>query len=263
YLNFAPKFKGRYLSSNVNITVADEHGNVVNVPVGGIGRQITSLGVLYDFTDNDVNTTVQKVEDMVKERWFAEAIEEEPDFHMPVQRDNWPLVFNAVRAVHPYTPILILGGHTHIRDCGNVDHIINQYNMVTLLHSVQLDGRSMSLESGRYMETVGWMSAKLDNHVHTKNSKQKPKDIKFSRRYLDPNRVTYEYHTRKEKTAFDTKPGQSITAGLKALAAAFNLDFLFGTAPHDYTVNRCATHTIPLCLAYTGKGTLTLPRIHY
>jgi len=28
-----------------------------------------------------------------------------------------PLVFNAIRAVHPTTPILILGGHTHIRDC--------------------------------------------------------------------------------------------------------------------------------------------------
>ncbi|KAJ7863605.1 hypothetical protein B0H14DRAFT_2348878 [Mycena olivaceomarginata] len=41
----------------------------------------------------------------------------------------------------PLTPILILGGHTHIRDC------------------LQLDGRSMSLESDRYIETIGWMSA--------------------------------------------------------------------------------------------------------
>ena len=77
------------------------------------GRKVTSVGVLYDFTGNDKNTTVQKVEDMVKEQWFHEAIEEEPDFfllvgsvsvssgadsqltdwtlnyrHMPVQRDN-------------------------------------------------------------------------------------------------------------------------------------------------------------------------------
>ncbi|KNZ74029.1 hypothetical protein J132_08339 [Termitomyces sp. J132] len=228
--NFAPKLKGRYLSSNVNITLLDEHGNNVSIPVGERfakfktrkGRQITSVGVLYDFTDNAANTTVQKVEDMVKEQWFAEAIEEEPDLfllvgHMPVQRDDWPLVFNAVRAVHPYTPILIFGGHTHIRDC------------------VQLDGRSMSLESGRYMETV---AAKLDNHSKNKNSKSKPKDIKFSRRYLDPNRVTYEYHTRKDKTEFDTESGMSITTGLKALAAAFDLDFLFGTAPHDFTINR-------------------------
>ena len=53
---------------------------------------------------------------------FAEAIAEEPDFfllvgHMPVHEDNWPAVYNAVRAVHPNTPILIFGGHTHIRDC--------------------------------------------------------------------------------------------------------------------------------------------------
>ena len=33
------------------------------------GREVTSLGVLFDFTGNDDNTTVQKVEDMVKEHW--------------------------------------------------------------------------------------------------------------------------------------------------------------------------------------------------
>ena len=33
------------------------------------GRSVTSLGVLFDFTGNDVNTTVQKVEDMVNEQW--------------------------------------------------------------------------------------------------------------------------------------------------------------------------------------------------
>jgi 2',3'-cyclic-nucleotide 2'-phosphodiesterase (5'-nucleotidase family) len=50
-------------------------------------------------------------------------------------------VHKAIRALHPDTPIMIFGGHTHIRDC------------------VQYDGRTMALESGRYMETVGWMSA--------------------------------------------------------------------------------------------------------
>ncbi|KAI0695211.1 Metallo-dependent phosphatase-like protein [Cerioporus squamosus] len=220
YKTFAPKLNGRYLSSNVNITVVDEHGKAVSVPVGERyvkfktrkGRKVTSLGVLFDFTGNDANTTVQKVEDMVKEHWFAEAIKEEPDFfllagHMPVAKtDNWPTVFNAVRAVHPTTPILILGGHTHIRDC------------------IQYDGRSMALESGRYMETVGWMSAKLDHKGSTKN-------ITFSRRYLDPNRVTYEYHTGRGNFTFDTLTGKSITKGLKNLAEEFDLGQLFGTAP--------------------------------
>lgn len=67
------------------------------------GRKVTSLGVLYDFTGNDHNTTVQKVEDMVKEAWvsffaiaqlnltnlniqlqFADAIKDEPDFFLLV-----------------------------------------------------------------------------------------------------------------------------------------------------------------------------------
>ena len=34
YTDFAPKFNGRYLTSNVNITVFDENNNVVSVPLG-------------------------------------------------------------------------------------------------------------------------------------------------------------------------------------------------------------------------------------
>jgi hypothetical protein len=34
HLNFAPNFPGRYLSSNVNITVLDPYGTPVSVPVG-------------------------------------------------------------------------------------------------------------------------------------------------------------------------------------------------------------------------------------
>lgn len=34
YQNFAPKFEGRYLSSNVNITVVDKDGKPMSVPVG-------------------------------------------------------------------------------------------------------------------------------------------------------------------------------------------------------------------------------------
>ncbi|KAI0753174.1 Metallo-dependent phosphatase-like protein [Daedaleopsis nitida] len=250
HLNFVPKLNGRYLSSNANITVADKNGKSVSVPVGDRfvkfktrkGRKVTSLGVLFDFTGNDVNTTVQKVEDMVKEHWFAEAIKEEPDFfllvgHMPVAKtDNWPTVFNAIRAIHPTTPMFILGGHTHIRDC------------------VQYDGRSMALESGRYMETVGWMSAKLDHRGSTK-------DITFSRRYLDPNRVTYEYHTGRGNFTYDTLKGKFITEGLNELAKKFDLSMLFGTAPQDYTLTQVpfpSNHSLLSLFAEAMKFALTV-----
>ncbi|KAJ7685395.1 Metallo-dependent phosphatase-like protein [Mycena polygramma] len=232
--NFAPRFNGRYLSSNVNITV-----DGVSKPVGSRfakfktrkNRAVTALGVLFDFTGNDQNTTVQPVEDMVNEAWFADAIKDEPDLfllagHMPVSRDNWPLVFNAIRAVHSLTPILILGGHTHIRDC------------------LQLDGRSMSLESGRYMETVGWMSADLpepkgNRRRHNgEDHSGSTSNITFTRRYLDPNRVTFEYHTGRGNFSFDTAWGRSITKGLEQLAKTFDLSFTYGTAPHDFIINQ-------------------------
>ena len=133
---------------------------------------------------------------------------------MPVAQanDGWPFVFNAIRAVHPTTPIIILGGHSHIRDCN------------------QLDGRSMSLESGRYMETVGWMSVKFDVD-DTKN-------LTFSRRYLDPNRLTYEFHAGRQDYNFDTQEGKQITQGLQGLAARFRLAHEYGVAPHDFTLSR-------------------------
>ncbi|KAJ7204707.1 Metallo-dependent phosphatase-like protein [Mycena pura] len=227
FKNFAPHFPGRYLTSNVNITV-----NGVSVPVGSRfakfktrkGRSVTALGVLYDFTDNDEGTTVQFVADMVKEAWFAGAIKEEPDLfllvgHMPVARDNWPAVYNAVRAVHPFTPIIILGGHSHVRDC------------------LQFDGRSIALESGRYMETVGWLSAELP---FPKTQRESKHNITFSRRYLDPNRVTYEFHTvtGQRSSSFDTSQGRSITKGLEQLAKTFDLSFKFGVAPHDFYLSR-------------------------
>lgn len=149
---------------------------------------------------------------------------------------------------------------------------------------VQLDGRSMSLESGRYMETIGraiWCS------LHTANSAnalffrlaqwvtiyllwasywtyeqllnlitEKVRKISSSRggiwiqivwhmRYVfefekrgwkDINRV--QYHTGRSNFNFDTSSGKSISSGLKALAKRFDLSFLFGTAPRDFTINQ-------------------------
>ena len=88
--NFAPQLKGKYLTSNVNITVVDEQNKTASVPIGSrfrkfeteMGRKVTALGVLFDFRGNSANTTVQKVENMVKESWFQEAIKDEPDLFL-------------------------------------------------------------------------------------------------------------------------------------------------------------------------------------
>ena len=91
--------------------------------------------------------------------------------------------------------------------------------------------------------------AKLD-HSKVKDNK----NITFSRRYLDPNRVTFEvlvfsplpeafllwlqFHTKRNNFNFDTSQGKGITKGLNDLAKKFDLSFQFGTAPHDFTINQ-------------------------
>lgn len=110
---------------------------------------------------------------MIKEPWFLSTISEAPDFfllvgHMSIQHESdsqWTIIFDAIRLLHPKVPILIFGGHHHIRDCK------------------QEDARSMSLASGRYMETVGWMSV-------SGFEKNQDEPLNFSRRYLDQNRNT-------------------------------------------------------------------------
>lgn len=50
--------------------------------------------------------------------------------------------------------------------------------------------------------------------------------------------MTYEYHTELSNQTFDTAYGRSITDGLQELAVSFDLSYLYGTAPQDYTINQ-------------------------
>ncbi len=202
---FVPETRGRYVGSNVQISHASPRGGAnVTYNYGekfvkfqtDSGKKITSLGVLFNFTGADAGITVQDPAKMVLESWFAEAIKDEPDVfllagHMPVRNDQFPTVVGAIRKVHPTTPILVLGGHSHIRDCTMYD----QY--------------SMGLESGRYLETIGWMSMNFTQNGPT-----------FSRSYIDANRRNYAFHANlsSKPEKFDTALGKKITKQMGEVA---------------------------------------------
>ncbi|KAK0544959.1 hypothetical protein OC845_005335 [Tilletia horrida] len=259
YKNYAPKSNGRYLSSNVNITVI-QNGQNVSIPVGERyvkfrttqGRKVTAFGTLFGFTGNAAGTTVQKAADMVNQTWFQEAIQEEPDFfllagHAPIRKDpTFPTVLAAIRKLHPNTPAFIVGGHTHIRD------------------AIKYDANAYGIESGRYMETVGWMAFNL---TKTKTSHKPfpplislslgitlrssaapapsatatatPGITGFSRSYIDANRRNYAFHAGLSSTAgFDTVKGKIISASMQKVADSWNLSAVYGKAPQDYYLNR-------------------------
>ncbi|PLW47342.1 hypothetical protein PCASD_02626 [Puccinia coronata f. sp. avenae] len=230
--NFAPYWKGSYLSSNVNITTSG-----TSVPIGSRyrkftteqGRKVTAFGIIFHFTGNANGTTVQPPAQMALEPWFKEAIREKPDLfllagHMGVRDPDWKVVMDTIRAIHPEVPVIILGGHYHVRDCK------------------QWDDRSMALSSGRYMETVGWMSLS-----GLKEPGQKPK---FTRRYLDANRLTYQFHAGEK---FDTAEGIQTTHKLTAAAEELDIHRRLGVAPHSFYGYRVpSTSNMSLSYLFTG-----------
>ncbi|KIM60913.1 hypothetical protein SCLCIDRAFT_1216413 [Scleroderma citrinum Foug A] len=234
YSSFVPNMHKRYLASNVNITILQSSGQAKSVGFAdrfaqfntSNGHRVTALGVIYNISisPSEKRLFVQPVEAMVNETWFKNAIAKgQSDVfvlvgHMPVAREplesKWDVLVKEIRKENPDTPIMIFGGHSHVRNCSD-------YGSLT-----------MALQSGRYMDTIGWMSANLTG------AKINPTEIAFSRRYLDQNRVTYQYHTRELKVSFDTPEGLDIKRGLKDLADRYNLTYQYGIAPQDYLSTR-------------------------
>lgn len=169
----------RYVTSNVNITLPDADGQLRSRPIGARytrfrtpqqGLHIQAYGVLFDFQLGAPGVTVQDPRKMVAEPWFQASLRAHDTVdafvvagHMPVTgHDGWDAVHAAIRAVWPTVPILMLAGHTHVRDCK------------------MFDDASMVLESGRYLETIGWMSVS--------NVTGRPS---FARTYIDANPRNY------------------------------------------------------------------------
>lgn len=131
------------------------------------GRRITAFGVLFNFKGADKGITVQDPAQMVQESWFLAAIKEQPDAfilvgHMPVRNDQFTDVIKVIRGAHPTVPIIVAGGHSHIRD------------------AVRYDANAVGIESGRYLETIGMLSVNLTRHGNSGN-------LSVSRSYIDAN----------------------------------------------------------------------------
>ncbi|KAH9018779.1 Metallo-dependent phosphatase-like protein [Lactarius deliciosus] len=234
HANFSKKTK-RYLTSNAFITINGDNGLTKTVPIGWqfakfkTSRKrlnVTAFGVTFNATGISPNVSVQPAEIMVNQPWFLDAIKERPSFflltgHMSVGErfNDWRAVVKPIRDLHKDTPIIILAGHTHLRNCTQFD-----------------DDKVVAIESGAFMDTVGWLSFNLSNT-------DKPLD--YSRRYLDPNRVTYKYHTHTQKDEdFDTDEGKSITKDLWKLYDDFHLSRVWGSSPKDYTLFRVSNNSV-------------------
>lgn len=257
---FAKVYGDRYLTSNVQIL------NPANGQFEYIGKQyryfttergmrIMSFGFIFDFDKNSNVSKVIKADDVIKEQWFQDALNLTPVIDLFViighnaarttdKTSTMGKYFRAIREKYPYTPIQVFGGHTHQRDF------------------VVYDNKATALESGRYCETLGWLSITGFNEYQVEPPKtvplasrpakrvegadrdsslpesDSPSSLLYSRRYLDWNRLTFAYHADgSQDTDFDTQQGKAVTAMITGVRNQLNLTKVLGCAPRTYCIS--------------------------
>lgn len=232
YATRVPDFKDSYIASNIDIR--NKNGELVPLAARfrkfttkNRGVRVLAFGFLYNFQDNANNTHVQKVEDTVQEEWFKDAVKDkEVDLylvagHVPVRdTPEFDAVYKAIRDANWDTPIVFFGGHTHIRD----------YR--------KWEKKAYGIESGRYMETIGFMSISNLGSDKTFGKVEAKASQKYERMYIDNNLFSLHHHSGTNSTTFETELGQNVSKSIHVDRKKLKLDKTFGCAPHDYWLNR-------------------------
>ena len=233
YTKTVPNFKGKYLASNLDIINPKSGERVPLAPryrkftTKNLGIRVLAFGFLFDFVGSANNTFVQPVEETVKEPWFQEAIREDVDIfvvigHVDLRSPEYKAIYTAIRDQNWDTPIQFFGGHSHIRNF------------------VSYDPNAYALESGRYMETIGWLAIEGVSSGGKKDLKEirTRSSTSYKRRYIDNNLFGYYHHTGLNKSTFPTEIGNNVSETIRRARKAMDLDKLFGCAPQDYYLNR-------------------------
>ncbi|KAI9820292.1 MAG: hypothetical protein M1827_005914 [Pycnora praestabilis] len=231
YLKTVPNSKGNYLASNIDI-LNPENGELVPLApryrkfrTQNQGIRILAFGFLFNFRGNDNNTVVQPVRKTIEEQWFQEAIRDRDvdlflvNGHVEIHSEEFADIYKAIREVQWDTPIQFFGGHTHIRD-------YKKY-----------DSKAYALESGRYMETIGFMS--IDGiKVGAKSGPHTLAKPRFGRRYIDNNLFSFHHHTGLDESNFPTEHGRNVSKSIAKARTNLRLDDRHGCAPKNYWLNR-------------------------
>ncbi|KAI1116727.1 ser/Thr protein phosphatase family [Nemania sp. NC0429] len=225
-----PHFKQSYLASNVDY-MEPETGNQIpqarrymQFKTKNQGYNVVALGFLFDFDRNANNSVVVPVEQTMKQKWFQDAIREKPDLfvvigHVGLRMAEFERIFKVIRGENWYTPIIFLGGHAHVRDAR------------------RFDDKAVAIASGRYFETIGWMS--IDG------VKKKSKDttfanagVTFKRRYIDNNVLGLQHHAGVDEEHFSTAHGRNVSRMIAEARKVLSLDRKIGCSPKDLWMTR-------------------------
>ncbi|EGV64818.1 hypothetical protein CANTEDRAFT_113586 [Yamadazyma tenuis ATCC 10573] len=213
------RYKDAYISTNVEILVNGSFHSFgtkyryFETPINQY--KILSFGFLFDFNRNNDKTKVTPISEVLQQDWFLDILKSHPspsvDYivvigHIPITHEwtELDLLHKVLRKHYPETVIQYFGGHSHIRDF------------------VVYDENSTSLESGRFCETVGWLS--IDRTRSGLNQ--------FFRSYLDFNLDSFKHHLNSSELS--TKKGNDIKDLIVKTREELNLNEYLGHVSSNY-----------------------------
>ena len=186
--------------------------------------RLLTFGFLFNFQNHCPAVTVQNVQDTVQEEWFRNVLQQTDQYdaivvlaHMDCQD---PLVTNvllpSIRSVVGLdTVILFLTGHTH-RRC-----------------FVQLDDSAVSLEAGRFLDTIGIVQFRIQGQY----GRRSKGPIVFQHEFINATRHDLQ-RVLGPHIPLDTNAGMALSTEIQATRTALGLPQVLGCAPQHYYLNQ-------------------------
>jgi len=211
---------GGYLSSNVVWADGPNSGT----PIGSrykvwtgkrTGIRVLLLGFLYDFVGADASVEVVPVERALEEPWVDDALHEGGIdavvvlAHMDLRDRLVTAIVDRIRRSHPTIAVQVLAGHTHYRGFTRVDD------------------HAASLEAGKYLDTVGWVSFPI--------AAAAPESTWFDYEFIDATKDALAIAAGVTRAAFPTLAGDLFREEVAIARAALGLDTVLGCPAQRYS----------------------------
>lgn len=235
YENLVPRYGESFISTNVQYLNDNDEwvvfgNNTHRYFETKVNKyKILSFSFMFDFKMGNRRVNVVPIAEILEQSWFLELVDDyasnyEVDAlvifgHIPVAHDWIELsqLHNFFRSRFPSTYIQYFGGHSHIRDFSVLDDL------------------STALQSGRYCETVGFLSID-DFPKECKNESYVQNNI--HRKYIDFNLHSFMHHSNRTiLDKFNTEKGLFVSNELARYSKALLLDEVYGNVPHSYYIS--------------------------
>lgn len=222
---FISSWGQRHLASNIIIAETNEPLSNQYTLLQGRNSRILVFGFIYHLQNPSPKVVVLDPNDAMAQPWFETALQEnEYDAilvmaHMGIDDEAVSAIRNGIRGIiGDGMPIQFVAGHTHQR------------------RYTQVDDWSMAVESGRYLDTIGFMSFPTQTTIETLASNVSTIDL-FQHVFLDANVNMLKYALDTDET-FATNDGTELKDFIMQTQNELGLDKILGCSPMDYFINR-------------------------